>query len=188
MSQIFHILAKITAEPPALPPVEHASAHILNAPLFERKYARAYLGDPSSRDAIALRRQIARGAREALEEQYWDVLERTIQARPTEARLGGDPSVANKVRAFLFLRYYRNGEWEDRVEVCFHFLSVIHPTHLCVQLVAGQPLWARLFYLVRTGHVEEALAEALKFQDAIQHREASFLTHFRAWIESPERK
>ncbi|KAG6880954.1 hypothetical protein C0993_003512, partial [Termitomyces sp. T159_Od127] len=113
---IFHILAKITAEPPALPPVEHASAHILNAPLFERKYARAYLGDPSSRDAIALRRQIARGAREALEEQYWDVLERTIQARPTEARLGGDPSVANKVRAFLFLRYYRNGEWEDRIE------------------------------------------------------------------------
>ncbi|KAH0590136.1 hypothetical protein H2248_000313 [Termitomyces sp. 'cryptogamus'] len=171
MSQIFHILAKITAEPPALPPIEHASAHILNAPLFERKYARAYLRDPSSRDAIALRRQIAKGAREALEEQYWDVLERTIQARPTEARLGGDPSVANKVRAFLFVRYYRNGEWEDRIE-----------------LVAGQPLWARLFYLVRTGHVEEALAEALKFQDAIQHREASFLTHFKTWIESPERK
>ncbi|KAG6840177.1 hypothetical protein C0991_008407 [Blastosporella zonata] len=171
MTQIFHVLAKITSEPPALPPIEHASAHILNAPLFERKYARAYLGDASSRDASALRRQIAKGAREALEEQYWDVMERTIQARPTEARLGGDPSVANKVRAFLFLRYYHNGEWEDRIE-----------------LVAGQPLWARLFYLVRTGHVEEALAEALKYQDAIQHRESSFLTHFKTWIESPERK
>ncbi|KAF5377189.1 hypothetical protein D9615_006450 [Tricholomella constricta] len=171
MTQIFHILAKITGEPPALPPIEHAGAHILNAPLFERKYARVYLGDPESRDASVLRRQIAKGAREALEEQYWDVLERTIQARPTEARLGGDPSVSNKVRAFLFVRYYRNGEWEDRVE-----------------LVAGQPLWARLFYLVRTGHAEEALAEALRFQEAIQHREASFLTHFKTWIESPERK
>ncbi|KAG6850171.1 hypothetical protein H0H93_016851 [Arthromyces matolae] len=170
-SQIFHILSKITGEPPALPPIEHAGAHILNAPLFERKYARVYLGDPSSRDASALRRQIAKGAREALEEQYWDVLERTIHARATEARLGGDPSVANKVRAFLFLRYYRNGEWEDRIE-----------------LVAGQPLWARLFYLIRTGHAEDALAEALKFQDVIQHREVSFLAHFKTWIESPERK
>ncbi|KAG5646921.1 hypothetical protein DXG03_001997 [Asterophora parasitica] len=171
ITQIFHILTKITSEPPALPPIEHAGAHILNAPLFERKYARVYLGDPDSRDAALLRRQIARGAREALEEQYWDVLERTIQARPQEARLGGDPSIANKVRAFLFVRYYRNGEWEERIE-----------------LVAGQPLWARLFFLVRTGHAEEALSEALRFQDAIQHRESSFLTHFKTWIESPERK
>ena len=117
VTQNFHILAKITQEPPFLPPIEHAGAHVLNAPLLERKYARVYLGDPESRDAAALRRQISKGAREALEEQYWDILERTLQARPTEARLGGDPSISNKVRAFLLVRYYRNGEWEDRVEV-----------------------------------------------------------------------
>ena len=116
--QNFRILAKITGEPPALPPLEHAGAHILNTPLFERKYARAYLGDPASRDAVDLRRQIARGGREALEEQYFDVLDRAVLARPFEAKLGGDPSVANKVRAFLLVRYYRNGEWQDRIEVC----------------------------------------------------------------------
>ncbi|KAH9487230.1 Nucleoporin NIC96 [Psilocybe cubensis] len=171
MTQNFHILAKITGEPPALPPIEHAGAHILNAPLFSRKYARTYLGDPESREAIALRRQIAAGSRQALEEQYWDILERTVQARPTEARLGGDPSIANRVRAFLLVRYYRNGEWEDRIE-----------------LVAGQPIWAKLFYLIRTGHTNEALAEALQFQNAIESREASFVNHFRTWIESPERK
>lgn len=120
MAQNFHVLSKITAEPPSLPPLEHAGAHILNTPLFERKYARVYLGDPESRDAVELRKQIARGAREALEEQYWDILERTIQARPMEARVGGDPSVANKVRAFVAVRHYRNGEWEDRIEVCCH--------------------------------------------------------------------
>lgn len=171
ITQNFHILSKITAEPPALPPIEHAGAHVLNAPLFERKYARVYLGDPESRDAIALRRQIARGAREALEEQYWDIVERTVQARPVEARLGGDPSIANKVRAFLLVRYYRNGEWEDRIE-----------------LLAGQPLWAKLFYLVRTGHVQEALNEAMSAQQAIEHREPSFVNHFRAWTESPDRR
>jgi nuclear pore complex protein Nup93 len=122
MTSNFEVLAKITSEPPALPPVEHAGAHILNTPNFERKYSKAYLGNPESRDAAALRRQIAKGAREALEDQYWDVMERTVQARPMEARLGGDPSISNKVRAFLFVRYYKNGEWEDRIEV-HHFLS-----------------------------------------------------------------
>lgn len=119
MTQIYHILSKITTEPPALPPVEHAGAHILNAPLFERKYARVYLGDPESREGAALRKQIAKGAREALEEQYWDVLERTLQARPMDARLGGDPSVANRVRAFLLIRHYKSGEWGERIEVWY---------------------------------------------------------------------
>lgn len=162
---------------------------MLNPPSLERKYARTYLGNQESREAVALRRQIAKGAREALEEQYWRVLELTIQARPTEARLGGDPSISNKVRAFLFVRYYRNGEWDDKIEVCFTPLYVYEFTDLpVIQIIAGQPIWARLFYLVRTGHVQEALEEALHFQQAIDHREASFVNHFRTWIESPDRK
>lgn len=117
MSTICRILVKITGEPAALPPVEHAGAHILNAPLFERKYARVYLGDPKSREAAALRAQIVKGAREALEDQYWNVVERALQARPMEARLGGDPSVANKIRAFLGISHYQNGQWENHIEV-----------------------------------------------------------------------
>ncbi|KAI0266882.1 nucleoporin-interacting protein NIC96 [Gloeopeniophorella convolvens] len=169
--QAFHILTKITGEPPALPPLAHAGAHILNTPLLERRHARAHLGDPQSKEAVGLRKQIAAGARAALEEQYLDVLERTVQARPLEARLGGDPSIANRVRAFLLVRFYRGGEWQDRIE-----------------LVAAQPLWAKLFYLVRTGHTREALEEALTHQQAIEHREDSFVSHFRVWLESPDRR
>lgn len=56
------------------------------------------------------------------------------------------------------------------------------------QLLAGQPLWARLFYLVRTGHLREALDEAMNYQAAIEHREANFINHFRTWIESADRR
>jgi nuclear pore complex protein Nup93 len=115
--QLFHILAKITGEPPGIPSLAHAGAHILNTPPLERRHARAHLGDPTSREAVELRKQIAAGAREALEEQYLDVVERTVQARPLEACLGGDPSIANRVRAFLLVRYYRGGGWQDRIEV-----------------------------------------------------------------------
>lgn len=109
--QTFHILSKITAEPPAIP------VGMINPPMLERRFAKQYLMNPEERDAVALRKQIAKGAREALEEQYWDVMDRTVHSRPTEAMLGGDPSIENKVRAFLFVRYYRNGEWEDRIQV-----------------------------------------------------------------------
>ncbi|EIN13233.1 nucleoporin-interacting protein NIC96 [Punctularia strigosozonata HHB-11173 SS5] len=169
--QNLHVLSKIAAEPPSLPPLEHAGAHILNTPLFERKHARVYLGSQESREAVALRRQIARGGREALEEQYWDIVERTLQQRPLEAMVGGDPSVANRIRAFVGMRHFRSGEWEERIEI-----------------VKGSPMWAQLFYLIRTGHAEEALAEAVKHQTAIEHRESGFVTHFRAWLESPDRK
>ena len=74
----FHVLAKITGEPPALPPVDHASTHILNALLFERKYACTYLADSDSREVSALRTQIAKGSREVLKDQYWDVVERSV--------------------------------------------------------------------------------------------------------------
>ncbi|KAJ3858761.1 nucleoporin interacting component Nup93/Nic96 [Lentinula novae-zelandiae] len=74
---MFTVLANITQEPPSLPPkLEHAFAHILNSPVFERKYVKAYL--TSQTPAISLRKQIASGA----------------------PQLGGDPSTANLVRAF----------------------------------------------------------------------------------------
>jgi nuclear pore complex protein Nup93 len=126
ITQSFFILSKITGEPSAVTPPSHAGAHILNNPLLERKHARAYLSaDPTSRDAIELRKQIARGAREALEEQYFGIIDRTIQARPFEAKLGGDPTAGNKIRAFLLVRYYRNGEWQDRIEVSFMALFTL---------------------------------------------------------------
>ncbi|KZT24692.1 nucleoporin-interacting protein NIC96 [Neolentinus lepideus HHB14362 ss-1] len=175
ISQNFTLLSKITQEPSTLPALEHPSAHILNTSLFERKYARIYLGEGDSRESIALRKQIARGAMQALQEQYWDVIEKTVEARPVEARLGGDPSVSNRVRAFLLVRYYRGGEWQERIEVRSLF-----------PLVGGQPLWAKLFFLVRTGHTEEALAEVTQHQHLIERHEASFVGHFRSWAESPD--
>ena len=61
-------------------------------------------------------------------------------------------------------------------------------TFVTTQLVAGQPIWAKLFYLVRTGHPQEAIDEASRYQQAIDHREPSFLANFKTWLESPDRK
>jgi hypothetical protein len=45
-----------------------------------------------------------------------------IAAHPLEATLGGDPSTANKVRAYVDLKFCKNGAWTDkRLEVSFFF-------------------------------------------------------------------
>jgi len=56
------------------------------------------------------------------------------------------------------------------------------------KLIAGQPLWAKLFYLVRTGHIEEALSEALRYELQISQKERHFITYFKAWVYSPTRQ
>lgn len=169
---LYDVLAKVTSEPRYAVPVEHAGAHILNTAPQERKYARVYLGNPDSREAADLRRQIARGAREALEEQYWDVLERTLRAK--RVAIGGDPSDAHHVSEFVTSRYYANGEWTNHIEL--------------FQNPKPAPLWAILYTLVRTGRAEAALEVALNAERAIEAREAGFVTRFRAWLQAPDRQ
>ncbi|EJD55704.1 nucleoporin-interacting protein NIC96 [Auricularia subglabra TFB-10046 SS5] len=176
---VLNVLSYITQEPPGLQAISRAGVHMLNTPMFERKFARAYLlsgisgsGKPSMvRDAVNLRVQIARGAREALEQQYWDVLVQTIQSHAQQAMLGGDPSPSNYVRAFVTVRMYSAGKWDERLEV---FNNV--------------PIWAKLYYLIRTGKVEEALVEAEDNAAVLNARERNFTTYLKAWAESAERK
>lgn len=41
-----------------------------------------------------------------------------IASHPTEANLGGDPSITNKIRAYVELKFWKNGNWTDkRLEV-----------------------------------------------------------------------
>jgi nuclear pore complex protein Nup93 len=68
ITHTYDILAAITAERPKIP-ASHTQAHLLNNALLERAYARAYLGNPESHEAIELRRRIADGSRQALETQ-----------------------------------------------------------------------------------------------------------------------
>jgi len=108
--QIFHILAKITGEPPGIPPLAHAGAHILNTPPLERRYARAHLGDPTSREAVELRKQIATGARAALEEQYLDYW--SAQFRPAHLKRASVETQAFQT-AYAPFCWYGTIEGED---------------------------------------------------------------------------
>lgn len=97
-----------------------------------RAHSKAYLANPESEDAANLRRMIGDGARHHLEEQYvsfpvglgirpdshrarrfMTYVEKTLASRPAEANLGGIPSIENKIRAFLNVKYYKQGSWAN---------------------------------------------------------------------------
>lgn len=47
-------------------------------------------------------------------------------------------------------------------------------------------MWAQLFYLLRTGRIEEAVAEALKSKSALDGRQRDFVSQFQKWAMSDE--
>ncbi|KAF8707506.1 Nucleoporin-interacting protein NIC96, partial [Rhizoctonia solani] len=166
------LLRHIVAEPPSLTlPSSHSQAHILNTPLLERSFARAHLGNPESQAATELRTRIANGARAGLEKQYIEYVDAAIQREPANAAIGGDPSIQNRIMGYLRCKFYRSGRWNEDLE-----------------LLRGRPVWAHIFFLIRTGHLREALDVANESADPIERSEQYFLSYLKAWVESSDRR
>ncbi|GAA5972866.1 hypothetical protein JCM21900_003328 [Sporobolomyces salmonicolor] len=139
--------------------------------LQERQYAKAYLADnQETQEAVELRKMISDGGRAYLEEQFLTYVEKTLASRPAEAGLGGVPSIQNKIRAFLNVKYQKNGSW----------------TNPALEIVNNTPVWARIYYLLRSGHAKEALQFATENEAQIQKLEKSFVPYFKAWLDSPD--
>ncbi|KAG8844288.1 hypothetical protein FRB96_003224 [Tulasnella sp. 330] len=169
--ELLTVLQHVTGEEQPLP-LTHAQAHLLNnTPMLERSFVSSYLGDQNSTQARDLRERVVSGARQALEDQYWTHIENTISSKIVEAAIGGDPGLANRVRGFLSVQFYKNGRWEERLE-----------------LIASKPLWAQMFYLIRTGNLKEALDVAISCEKQLNAREPNFVTALRAWVESSDRR
>lgn len=160
--------------------------------LQEGQYSRAYQSlDQETQDAKALRSTVVSGGLVHLEEQYvlnfyavcvlvitdehprfMKHVERTLLARPTEANLGGVPSTQNKIRAYINVKYSKMGQW----------------TNTNLELANNQPIWARIYLLLRAGHSEEALAFATENEHQLQKLEKGFLAYFKAWLDSPDKR
>ncbi|OAV94325.1 hypothetical protein PTTG_03009 [Puccinia triticina 1-1 BBBD Race 1] len=138
----------------------------------ERKYAKHYLGDPQSLEAKNVRKQLADGAKAHLEQQFITHISMQIAAHPQEAALGGDPSTANKVRAYVDLKFCKNGAWTDKR----------------LEIINNTPVWARIFYLLRIGQVSEALKFTKSFEQHIRKTEPNFLSYFSSWASSSDRR
>ncbi|PLW37232.1 hypothetical protein PCASD_15347 [Puccinia coronata f. sp. avenae] len=138
----------------------------------KRKYAKHYLGDPQSLEAKNVCKQLADGAKAHLEQQFLTHMSLQIAAHPQEATLGGDPSTANKVRAYVDLKFCKNGAWTDKR----------------LEIMNNTPVWARIFYLMRIGQIPEALKFTKAHEQHIRKTKPNFLSYFSSWASNPDRR
>ena len=140
-----------------------------------RAFAKMYLDEnPSSQDAVTIRRRILDGSNRFLETQFLREVESLIAKHPHEAKLGGLPNVTSKIKAYIRLRAARKDLVPDGVEV--------------TTMGDGEVIWATTFYLIRAGKVSEA---AQYVNDNLTHFKSvdrSFPTYLNSYASSDDRR
>ena len=140
----------------------------------ERQFAENYLDEnPNSARSTEMKKRILSGANRFLEKQFLREVESLIAKHPHEAKLGGLPDITSKVKAYIRLRSAR----KDLV-----------PDNTDLQQIDGEYAWAIVFYLLRSGHVNEA---AQYVNDNTTHFRAidrTFATYLNNYAASEDRR
>ncbi|KAG4304826.1 hypothetical protein PORY_001879 [Pneumocystis oryctolagi] len=163
LSDSWKLLSKIVKENDYLN--DQASSKITN----ERQFV-SYIDNPSFNSSMF--KKIIDGSKSFLELQFFSLIEREISKHPHDARLGGIPSVENKIRAYLNMKFMKNGKW----------------TKKNLEIVNNIPIWAFLFYFIRCGYLEEAVQYTLKHENLFQKIEKTFPVYIKAYSTSPNGK
>ncbi|KAF9913257.1 hypothetical protein EC991_000019 [Linnemannia zychae] len=143
-----------------------------NMALKERVYANAYLMSPyKSATATLLRDRLIKGSKNFLERQFLAHIQASVAENPAEANLGGIPSLPNTIRAFVQLKYLRYGAWSQ-------------PN---LEIVNGQAVWAQIYYLFRTGHIQDALQFASENELNLNPADRPFVSYLHAYWQSEDR-
>lgn len=143
----------------------YISGESVDDPVREGAYRQAYASN-----SAAVSKQIVHGSQTYLEQQFYASVEQEIAKSPQEALLGGVPSVYNKIKAYLNVRFFRAGQW----------------TKENMEILNGVPVWAVLYYMVRSGHLQEALDFTLQIESSLEKIERSFPVYLQAFVKSPD--
>lgn len=139
------------------PEAEDATAH-------ERQHASSYL-DPNSNSthSIAIRKRILAGASKFLEKKFMAHVEHQITKNPHLAQLGGRPDVLNKIKAYVRLQ-----------NTTKHLAPEISALQSIKSGEEQEFVWAIIFYLLRSGHVTEAVQYVNDNQNLFRAIDRSF--------------
>ncbi|KAH6608106.1 hypothetical protein Trco_004419 [Trichoderma cornu-damae] len=151
-----------------------AETTLNSATAKERQFAGMYLDEnPNSQHAVEMRRRILSGANSFLEKQFLREVESLIAKHPHEARLGGLPDITSKIKAYIRLRSARKDLVPDNTEL---------------QQIHGEYVWAIVFYLLRSGHVNEAAKYVNDNSNHFRGIDRTFSTYLNNYAASEDRR
>ncbi|KAH8714169.1 Nup93/Nic96-domain-containing protein [Ilyonectria robusta] len=146
-----------------------------NATAKEREFAPIYLDEnPNSSNSVEMRKRILTGANKFLEKQFLREVESLIAKHPHEAKLGGLPDIVSKIKAYIRLRSARKDLVPDNTEL--------------QQTPSGEYVWAIVFYLLRSGHINEAAKYVNDNQQPFKSIDRTFPTYLNNYAASEDRR
>ncbi|KAM0455812.1 hypothetical protein ACHAPV_002902 [Trichoderma viride] len=140
----------------------------------ERQFAEMYLDEnPNSQLSVEMRKRILSGANAFLEKQFLREVESLIAKHPHEAKLGGLPDITSKIKAYIRLRSARKDLVPDNTEL---------------QQIHGEYVWATVFYLIRSGHVNDAAKYVNDNSNHFRGIDRTFSTYLNNYAASEDRR
>lgn len=151
-----------------------AETTINSATAKERQYAAMYLDEnPNSAPSVEMRKRILHGSTAFLERQFLREVESLVAKHPHEAKLGGLPDITSKIKAYIRLRSARKDLVPDNTEL---------------QQIQGEFVWAVVFYLLRSGHVNEAAQYVNDNSNHFRGIDRTFATYLNNYAASEDRR
>lgn len=167
LSQIYGALIEITKEEPQI------KSHSDPLAIPERKFHKAYLDEnKSSERSLEMNRRILRGSTRYLEALFYQELQEYINKNSRDAQLGGLPGVIKKVQAYVRLKDSR----KDLV-----------PDDTALQNIDGDRCWAVIFYLLRSGHAQQALDYVEQNGSAFERIDGNFAIYLRSYLSTEDK-
>ncbi|KAJ9092511.1 hypothetical protein QFC19_008725 [Naganishia cerealis] len=134
----------------------------------QRQYVNSYYCEQGDRERIELTNRIIAGGKRYLESRFKALVEKTLQDRQSEARLGGTPGIVNKIQAYVRLT-----------------LST-HPYKNSFEQIDKTFFWPQCFYLIRAGHIQEAVQLAQTVKHAFSNTDRNIHRWLEEWANSPD--
>jgi len=142
--------------------------------LKERQFSDAYLDEtPHSTKNMDVRKRIIRGSTQYLEKLFFQEVEIYIAKSPREANLGGIPNVLSKVKAYVRLRASRKDLVPDNITLQSHNEDFV---------------WALVYYLLRSGHVQEAVEYVTSNAVAFRNIDRNFASYINDYVNNSDRR
>ena len=142
-----------------------------------RSFARDYLDDTAtSNTSIKMRKRILDGSRTYLEKRFLEHVEEVLKKNPSEALVGGVPSLLNKIRGFV------------RAKVAFKELGADLEILQRIGDSGEEYPWVIVFYLLRAGLLKDAADYVREKKNFFQNNDRNFQPAISHYATDPDRR
>ncbi|KAI8326760.1 Nup93/Nic96-domain-containing protein [Choanephora cucurbitarum] len=135
----------------------------------EGQFTRQLIAEPyDSTLHTNARQQLMDASRSWLEKQVNRMVNEVLNKHATRIQIGGNPSIIHRMRAFILYTFKTSTGWtDDRLEIVGDF-----------------PLWAFIYFLIRTGHLHVA-AQFVDEHQEMFFGERRFVSYFLEYAKAP---